>query len=134
MSAVDANLACVQGFLDALQAGKSGDSMRRFFHPDALQIELPNRLNPNGGESDLAALHKRSELAAQMMRSQTWEVRSMISNGEQVAVEAFWTGTLAVPVGTLEPGAVMKAHFAMFFEFRDGLIFRQRNYDCFESW
>jgi hypothetical protein len=26
----------------------------------------------------------------------------------------------------------MRARFAQFFEFRDGLIVRQRNYDCFE--
>ncbi|HVW08048.1 MAG TPA: nuclear transport factor 2 family protein [Bryobacteraceae bacterium] len=134
MSGNDANFDCIQEFLTALQTRETGESIRRFFHPEALQIELPNRLNPNGGQSDLAALRKRSELAAQMMRSQTWEIRSVVSNGERVAVEALWAGTLAVQLGTLEPGAVMKAHFAMFFEFRDGLIFRQRNYDCFEPW
>jgi ketosteroid isomerase-like protein len=41
---------------------------------------------------------------------------------------------LAIPIGTLAPGDRMKAHFAMFFEFRDGRIALQRNYDCFEAW
>jgi ketosteroid isomerase-like protein len=37
-------------------------------------------------------------------------------------------------LGTLAEGAEMKAHFAMFFEFREGKIRLQRNYDCFEAW
>jgi ketosteroid isomerase-like protein len=39
---------------------------------------------------------------------------------------------LGVPVGALTPGAEMRAHFAVFLDFRDGKIVRQRNYDCFE--
>ena len=35
---------------------------------------------------------------------------------------------------TESTGASMKAHFAMFFEFREGRIALQRNYDCFEPW
>jgi ketosteroid isomerase-like protein len=51
-----------------------------------------------------------------------------------VAAEAIWTGVLAIRLGTLAEGAEMKAHFAMFFEFREGKIRLQRNYDCFEAW
>ena len=53
---------------------------------------------------------------------------------DRVAVEARWTGVLAVTVGTLAAGVEMKASFAMFFRFRDGRIAMQRNYDCFEAW
>jgi len=28
----------------------------------------------------------------------------------------------------------MKAFFAVFLEFREGKIIRQRNYDCFKAW
>ena len=31
-------------------------------------------------------------------------------------------------------GSVMRARFAQFFEFRDGKIVAQRNYDCFYPW
>ena len=54
--------------------------------------------------------------------------------GFQVAAGALWTGALAVPLGTLAAGAVMRAHFALFFEMEGGLIRVQRNYDCFEPW
>ncbi|MCB0631806.1 MAG: hypothetical protein R2824_20670 [Saprospiraceae bacterium] len=37
-----------------------------------------------------------------------------------------------LPVGNLSAGEDMVAYFAQFFEFKDGKIYRQRNYDCFE--
>ena len=40
--------------------------------------------------------------------------------------------SLAVPLGSIPVGGEMKAHFAHFYEFKDGKIFKQRNYDCFE--
>ena len=51
---------------------------------------------------------------------------------EAANLEVLWVGVLKVPVGSLEAGAEMRAHFAVFLEFRDGLIYRQRNYDGFE--
>ncbi|MBV9480089.1 MAG: hypothetical protein JO249_04970 [Acidobacteria bacterium] len=51
-----------------------------------------------------------------------------------VALEVLWVGKLAVSFGTLAAGSEMRAHSAMFFEFKEGKIVSQRNYDCFESW
>jgi ketosteroid isomerase-like protein len=52
--------------------------------------------------------------------------------GNSVIIEAVWTGTLAMPLGSIPIGGQLKANFAQFFEFADGKIIRQRNYDCFE--
>ena len=52
--------------------------------------------------------------------------------GQEVALEVLWVGTLAVPVGSLIMGDEMRANFGVFLTFRDGLITRQRNYDCFQ--
>ena len=129
-----ANLATVRAYLDALQSGVVGEALARFFTPEARQVELPNRLNPNGGVSDLPTLLKRSEHGQALLRSQRYTLQSEVAQGHRVAVEAVWTGVLAVPLGSLAAGASMKAHFAMFFELRDGRICSQRNYDCFEPW
>jgi ketosteroid isomerase-like protein len=59
---------------------------------------------------------------------------SEIAQDGRLAVEARWTGVLAVALGTLAAGTEMKASFAMFFHFRDGRIAMQRNYDCFDPW
>lgn len=129
-----ANIETIKAYLGALADGATGDRLAAFYTPDAEQIELPNRLNPNGGQSDLQTLLRRAEQGRNLLSAQTYELRSVLANEARVAVEAEWTGTLAVPLGTLPAGSVMKAHFAMFFELASGRIRRQRNYDCFEPW
>jgi len=129
-----AHVSTVRAYLAALEAGESGDSIARFFARDAIQVELPNRLNPRGGRSDLATLLERSQQGRKLLSRQIYEVRNAVAQGERVAVEALWTGVLAVPLDTLRAGDSMTAHFAIFFEFAGDKIALQRNYDCFEPW
>ena len=124
----------IRGYLQDLAAGATGERLAAYFTPDALQIELPNRLNPNGGKSDLPTLLVRAEQGQKVLRSQSYDVTSVVATGNQIAVEALWVGVLAIPLGSLKAGAEMKAHFAMFFELENGKIHRQRNYDCFQPW
>jgi hypothetical protein len=58
----------------------------------------------------------------------------MIVDGDRAAVEFAWSGKLAVSVGTLSAGTVMRGRFASFLEFHDGRIIAQRSYDCFDPW
>jgi ketosteroid isomerase-like protein len=129
-----ANLAAVRSYLTALENGAVGETLARFFMEDAQQIEFPNRLNPNGGRSDLPTLLSRAEQGQRLLRAQHYEIRSEVAQGAAVAVEAVWTGTLAVALGSLSPGSTLRAHFAMFFDLSNGRIRAQRNYDCFEPW
>jgi hypothetical protein len=69
-----------------------------------------------------------------LLTSQRFEILNNVESGNQLSLEVLWTGTLAVPIGSLSPGDQMRAHFAIFLEYRNGLILRQRNYDCFEPW
>jgi ketosteroid isomerase-like protein len=102
------------------------------YTPDVLQEEFPNRLVPTGARRDLAALREAGERGRKILRGQRYEVRAAYAVGDTVILEVLWVGTLAVPVGAIPAGGEMRAHFAVFLEFRDGRIHRQRNYDCFE--
>ena len=62
------------------------------------------------------------------------EVVNAASSGQCVVLEAIWTARLQVGFGTVKPGDQLCAHVAQVFEFKDGLIWRQRNYDCFDPW
>src|SRR5690606_29276186 len=127
-------LLLVRQYLAALQTGEAGDGLAQFFTSDAVQVELPNALNPKGQTSDLPTILSRSLQGLRVLSSQTYEIVSEMAVGDAVAVEAKWTGVLAIPLGTVAPGAQMHAHFAMFSTIRDGRRHRQRNYDCFEKW
>ncbi len=134
MSDLERNIEVVRSYMRALQDGEAGDALRRFFTQDVQQIEMPNQLNPRGQESDLEHILQRSLQGLQILKWQRYEIVSEMAQEDRVAVEARWTGVLAVKVGKLAAGAEMKASFAMFFRFRDGRITMQRNYDCFEAW
>jgi ketosteroid isomerase-like protein len=134
MSDPQRNIDLVRSYMKALQDGEAGDALRRFFTQDVRQIEMPNQLNPRGQESDLDHILQRSLQGKQILKRQQYEIMSEMAQEDRVAVEARWTGILAISVGKLEAGAEMKASFAMFFHFRQGRIAMQRNYDCFDAW
>ncbi|MFC5864315.1 nuclear transport factor 2 family protein [Acidicapsa dinghuensis] len=134
MTLTDFEQAHLDLIRDYFASIESGVSTRAFFTEDMLQIEFPNRLNPKGQRSDLVSLIQRSEMGKKVLTSQHYEIVSAIAQGNRAAVEAVWTGTLAIPFGALSAGSVMKAYFAIFFQFRDGKIALQHNYDCFEPW
>ena len=133
-NAKDENIHLVRMYLNALQSGEAGDALRRFFTEDVQQVEMPNQLNGRGQESNLEHILQRSQQGLKIMQRQQYEIVSEVAQDDRVAVEARWTGVLAVALGTLAAGTEMKASFAMFFHFRDGRIAVQRNYDCFDPW
>jgi ketosteroid isomerase-like protein len=128
------NLATVRNYLAALQRGEAGDNLREFFTEDVRQVEMPNQLNSHGQESDLEHILQRSQQGLRILHRQQYEIVSEVAQQDRVAVEARWTGILAIALGKMEPGAEMRASFAMFFLFREGKIAIQRNYDCFDPW
>jgi ketosteroid isomerase-like protein len=129
-----ANLETARRYLAAIEASTAGepDGAGAFFSADVVQEEFPNRLVPNGAKRDLAALREAAERGRKVMRGQRYDVKSAYAVGDTVILETLWVGTLAVPLGAIPAGGEMRAHFAVVLEFRDGRIYRQRNYDCFE--
>ena len=126
------NESIAREYLAAIGRGDAGDALRRFYTDDFEQIEYPNALNPKGQRSDLASALERSERGKKVLTNQRFEVLGAVASGDRVALETVWTGVLAIPVASLPAGGEMRANFAMFLEFRDGRIARQRNYDCFQ--
>lgn len=133
-NAEEQNVELVRRYLNALQSGGAGEDLRTFFTDDARQIEMPNQLNKHGQESNLEDMLQRYQKGKGVLQRQTYEIVTEIAQGDRVAVEARWTGVLAIPFGTLAAGSEMTASFSMFFHFRDGRIALQRNYDCFDPW
>jgi ketosteroid isomerase-like protein len=127
-------LAIARSYLEAIERGAVGDELAAFFTADVVQEEFPNRLVPAGARRGLAEILEGAERGRKVMCSQRFELLHAVEDGDRVALEVQWTGTLAVPLGTLPAGGEMRARFAVFLEFSGDRIRRQRNYDCFDPW
>ena len=65
------------------------------------------------------------ERGAALMASERYEVRALTCEGDRVVAQIAWTGTL-------KDGRAMRAQICSVIELRDGLVWRQEQYDCFE--
>jgi predicted ester cyclase len=97
-------------------------------------VIFPNLLVPKGDRDKLTGALEGAERGRKLMAGQKYSITNETVEGDRVALEVEWTGTLAVPFGALPAGEQIKACFAMFLEFREGKMVGQRNYDCFEKW
>jgi len=126
------NIDAALTYLRAVEQGATGEALARFFHPEASFREYPNRLFPSGMTRDVRAALEGAERGQKVLSSQRYEVRRAVADGDEVALEIDWSGTLAVPLGTLPVGGVLRAAIGAFITFREGRILSQRNYDCYE--
>jgi hypothetical protein len=119
----------VRAYLKAIEQRKDATG---FYAADMVQEEFPNLLSPTGARRELADLKDAAKRGKGVLRSETYEIVSLVEAGDMIACEILWRGVLAVPLRSLKPGEEMRARFAAFFEFEGDKIRRQRNYDCFE--
>src|SRR5262249_32037329 len=101
-------------------------AMTALVHPDVQLVEHPNKLNPKGTHTDRAAMDAAWDRGAALMARQTYEVRGLTVEGGRCVAQIGWTGEL-------KTGAVMRAQICSVIELRDGKVWRQEQYDCFEA-
>ncbi|GAA5225377.1 nuclear transport factor 2 family protein [Membranihabitans marinus] len=122
----------VEDFIKVLENRESFDEVLEFYHPEIEQIEFPNTLTTNKTVRNYKELAIAAEKGKAVLKKETYKILKKYTFDNVVIIEAQWTGILAIPIGKLKPGDVMTAHFAQFYEFKDGKIIKQRNYDCFD--
>jgi predicted ester cyclase len=114
------------------EAIEAGCDVSPFFHPEAEQIEYPSVMRPHGHRRPLAEILVGAEQGRRAIASQSYEVRTVLLDGERAAVQLTWQATTAVALGDLAAGTALTAHVGAFYEFKDGLVLRQSSYDCYE--
>lgn len=129
----DPNLEKVERYLRSIENGDFA-FIAELFRPDAFVEQLPNRIYPNGSKAGVSKMAEAFEKGRKLLSSQSYEIKNFVADGNKLSIEVLWTGTLAIAFGNLPVGSQMRAHSAMFFEFEEGKISSQRNYDCFEPW
>ncbi len=109
----------------ALEAGQSGDELRRFFTADAVTVEHPNLIKPTGSRATVDEMLAASVKGAGMLSSQKYDVHSALCSGDTAILRLTWTGVLRT-------GDQLVAHIAQFIDTRDGLISSIETFDCYE--
>ncbi len=135
MSPSSPQLDVVRRYLKTIEDG-SFSNIAGLFTDDMTFEQLPNLIYPQGLRGNASRMADGFEKGRKLLSSQTYEIKNAIvsENSNSIAVEVLWTGTLAMGFGNLSAGTQMRAYSAMFFQFKDGKIASQRNYDCFEPW
>lgn len=123
---------------ELVAAIERGDLARldELYAPDVVQIEHPNRLLPRGATRNKAQLLQAAASGRALMAQQQFVITQAVVQGHHVALEARWSGQLAVdapPLG-LKAGSWMTARFAQFIEVQAGRVVRHVTYDCFDAW
>jgi ketosteroid isomerase-like protein len=127
------NLDTARLYLKAIEDGDA-TYVISLFSSDGFVEQLPNKICPHGMHATVSQIPESFEKGRKIFARQTYEIINQLTNANTVALEVLWTGKLAVPFGALAAGSEIRAHSAMFMEFRDGKIVAQRNYDCFDPW
>ncbi len=118
-------------YLAAAASMESAELVSKFYAPNVVIEEFPNRIAPNGRVRHAADLRAAYDQGRQVLKSQSYSIQNIVEAGDQVAIELIWRGALSVSVLNLSAGTEMKAFVGMFLTFRDGKIVSQRNYDCY---
>jgi len=133
MQSLNDNVETVRRYLKGIEQGAFSE-VKGLFTPTVVIEQLPNRIYPQGVRGALSQMESAFEKGRKLFSEQRYEIKNAVAQQEVVAAEVLWTGTLATNFGSLAAGSRMRCHSAMFFEFVDGKIASQHNYDCFEAW
>jgi ketosteroid isomerase-like protein len=126
------NIAIVRAYLAVVERLEGAEALGRFWHPEGEFEELPNAIAPRGSKRDRASITASFERGRAILASQRYEIVNAFGAGDQLLVELVWTGTMKIDAGSLRAGQMLRASCAAVIELRDGLIYRQRQYDCYD--
>jgi hypothetical protein len=130
---MEEKLALVYRYFQLLESFSDDPAeFARIFHPEVIQTEYPNQLSSEIRQRSLDIMLESMDTNRIILKSQHFSVLKVADAGNILVVEAKWTGEIGVDAGQFRRGQVMKAFICTVIEFRDGKIYRQRNYDCYE--
>lgn len=132
MTKEDDRVKAARALFAAIERGDRA-ALLNLYAENAVQVEHPNRLKPNGDRRAPAKMAEDLARGKQMLREEHYELIEATAAGDRVALRVRWTGVLAVPVGALRPGDEMVCESGIFLSFEGDRIAEQHNYDCFED-
>jgi ketosteroid isomerase-like protein len=116
----------------ALEAGRHGEDLRPLFTEDAMTLEHPNLVKPDGATSTLPQMLAASTAGTGLLSKQRYRLVDAQEVGDLAVLRVRWTGVIAQDVGPFHAGQELVAHIAQFVHVRDARIASIETYDCYE--
>ena len=108
-------------------------AFEKILHPKVESTVYPNLFALKIHIRKLEEMKAGMKMGQKILKSQEFKIKKTFETADAVIVEVLWTGEIAVDASNLKKGQLLKADCCFVFEFKDGKIFRQRNYDCYEQ-
>ena len=105
----------------------------QIYDNDIKTIDYPNLVSPKGQMRTLEELFSGMENGKKILNWQKFEINTYNELNEKLVVESKWKGEVALDIGKLKKGQILIANICTIFEFKDGKIIQQTNYDCYEA-
>src|SRR3954469_24226076 len=105
------NEKIIRDYLHAIETAASKDDLEIYLHPEIQQFEFPSLLNPNGKGRNIQEMLGDFERGKSIISKQSYQIKSIVSDGSRVCAETEWVGTLAIKIGSLNAGDQMRANF-----------------------
>jgi ketosteroid isomerase-like protein len=122
----------VVGLYRALESGLRGEALRDFFAPDAIFVEYPNPITPQGATRNATQAVEASKSGAELLAWQRYTLRESFEQGDTLITRVTWTAEIAHELGPFRAGQRLTGHLAQFITLREGRITRLETYDCYE--
>lgn len=126
-------LETVKRFFELIETFSISEAdFKPLLHPEIVQTEFPNFITPGVVVCNFEVLMQRIPNGKKLLKEQMYDIQRVYEAGETLITEVIWTAEVGADVSVFKTGQRLKAYFCCLFDFKDGKIYRQRNYDCFE--
>ncbi|MBC6610998.1 hypothetical protein H8B15_08690 [Hymenobacter sp. BT507] len=102
-------------------------------HPEVEEIEFPNLHNKQSVRRNFSGIIDGIREGRELLNRQELAGWNFVtSNDNTVVAEIRWRGEMSIRNERVVPGQILTGHLCRVFELKEGLIFRLRDYYCYE--
>lgn len=128
------HLTVLQAYFDLVQAFSiDASAYAAVLHPEVVQTEYPNLLHKTIQHRSFSDILENIRAARELLRDPSFDVQSTQHCPDgTVVIEGIWQATTTNDIRGLLRGQRLSAQLCLIFEFREGKIYRQRRYPCYD--
>lgn len=128
-------LATLKAYFDLVESFSTDPAAyAAVLHPEVEQTEYPNLTTRTIQHRNFTDILDNTRAGRELLRDPSFEVQhTHLGANDSILVEGVWQAIVVSDVRGLVRGQRLRAQLCLVFEFKDGKIYRQRRYPCFDQ-